>query len=272
MARLTDAGGNGVAEATITMNLSGGGTLSGTTFATTNAAGSATFDDLHVNSAGNYQLVAVNGSVSAVSNSFQVSPATASVTISVYEGDGQSALAGSPYGGPLKALVLDLFGNPLSGIAVTFAAPATGPSVTFAGSPTVHTDANGIAISPAMTANTATGSFAVTATAPNAPTPATFPLTNLQPAANQLKFLQHPTDTPAGVIVTPPVTGPIAGQLRQPGSHGERAGYSSGELARPAGKYVLGPGHRSDGCEWLGNVCEPKRRASRNVPASGARE
>jgi uncharacterized protein (TIGR03437 family) len=205
VARLTDAGGNGVSGVTITMSLSGGGVLSGTITATTNAAGDASFDNLRVNTSGAYQLAAANGSVSAVSNSFQVSPATASVTISVYDGDGQSALAGSPYGGPLKALVVDLFGNPLSGIAVTFAAPGTGPSVTFAGSATVNTDANGIATSPAMTANTVTGPFVVTARAPNAPAPANFPLANLQPTANQLKFLQHPTDTPAGVIVTPPV-------------------------------------------------------------------
>jgi uncharacterized protein (TIGR03437 family) len=205
VARLTDAGGNGVSGATITMSLSGGGVLGGTTTATTNAAGEATFDNLLVNTSGAYQLAAVNGSVSAVSNSFQVSPATASVTISVYDGDGQSALAGAPYAGPLKALVVDLFGNPLSGIAVTFAAPGTGPSVTFAGSATVNTDANGIATSPAMTANTVSGPFVVTARAPNAPAPANFPLANLQATANQLKFLQHPTDTPAGVIVTPPV-------------------------------------------------------------------
>ena len=204
--RLTDGGGNGVGGTAVTMSLSGGEALSGTVTATTNAAGEASFDDLRVNTAGAYQLAAVNGSISAISNSFQVSAATVSVTISVYEGDGQSAAAGSAYGGPLKARVTDLFGNPMPGIAVTFAAPGTGPSVTFAGPPTVTTDASGIAISPVMTANTITGAFAVTATAPNAPSPATFLLTNLQPAASALAFIQHPTDTPAGATITPPVT------------------------------------------------------------------
>ena len=203
--RFTDASGNAVAGATVTMSLPSGETLNGTTTATTNPAGQASFDDLRVSTAGTYQLAAVNGSISAISNSFQVSGAIVSVTISVYDGDGQSALPGAPYGGPLRAQVLDLFGNPMPGIAVTFAAPGTGPSVTFAGSPTVATDANGIAMSPAMTANAVTGPFAVTATAPNAPAPATFPLANLPPAANKLTFVQHPTDTPAGETVTPPV-------------------------------------------------------------------
>ncbi len=205
MVRLTDASGNGVAGAAVAMSLPSGETLHGTTTAITNAAGEASFDDLRVDTAGTHQLAAVNGNISGISNSFQVSGATVSVTISVYQGDGQSALAGSAYGGPLRARVVDLFGNHVPGIAVTFTPPSTGPGATFAGSRTVSTDANGLATSSMMTANTASGPFAVTATAPNAPSPATFPLTNLQPTADQLTFVQHPIDTAAGATVTPPV-------------------------------------------------------------------
>ncbi len=204
--RATDAASNPLSGVTITISVNGGtAALGGTLTANTNASGVATFDDLVLTTAGGYQLLAVSGNMSAVSNVFQVSSTASTAVISVFEGDGQSALAGSAYGGPLKAQVADLFGNPLPGVAVTFAAPSTGPSVTFAGSPIVTTDANGIATSPVMTANTVTGAFAVRATAPSAPAPATFPLANLPPAANQLTFVQHPTDTPAGVTVTPPV-------------------------------------------------------------------
>jgi adhesin/invasin len=204
--RLADAANNALSGMVVTMSLSGGVTLGGTVSATTNAAGEATFDDLHVNTTGAYQLTAVSGSRSAISDPFQVSPAQASHAISVYEGNGQIALTGSAFGAPLKARVQDLFGNPLPGIPVTFTAPSSGASLTFAGTTTVTTDAGGIAISPTMTANTIAGAYAATATTPNAPSPASFTLTNAQPSANKLAFLQHPSDTPAGAIITPPVT------------------------------------------------------------------
>ena len=204
--RATDASSNPVNGASITISVQGGtAALGGTLTASTNTSGVATFSDLSLTTAGSFQLLAVSGSTSAVSNVFQISSSASSVVFSVVGGGGQSAAVGSAYGGPLKAEVVDLLGNPLPGVEVTFAAPSTGPSVTFAGSPTVATDANGIATSPAMIANTITGAFAVTATAPNALSPATFPLANLPPGANQLTFVQHPTTTPAGQTVAPPV-------------------------------------------------------------------
>ncbi len=204
--RLTDAQNNGVSGAEITMRLPAGVTLGGTVQATTSAAGEATFDDLSVNTTGSYQLIAESGSTSAVSNPFQVTPALASLVISVYEGDRQTAITGTAYGAPLKAAVRDLYGNPMSGIPVTFTAPPSGASLSFAGTATVNTDLSGMATSPSMTANTTAGAVVVKADAPNAAGLAEFTLTNVLPSANKLAFQQQPTDTMAGATIAPPVT------------------------------------------------------------------
>ncbi len=204
---VTDAATNPVNGVTITIGVQGAtAPLAGTLTANTNASGVATFADLSITVAGSYQLVAVNGGMSAVSNQFQVSSSASSGAISVFEGDGQSAAVGAPYGGPLKAMVQDLYGNPLPGIAVTFAAPLSGASVTFAGPTTVNTGADGVAVSPAMTANSQTGAFQVTATTAVSTTPASFNLTNVTGSANTLAFTQQPSDTASGATMTPPVT------------------------------------------------------------------
>ncbi len=81
---------------------------------------------------------------------------------------------------PLTAKVTQS-GLPLSGVLVTFTAPAIGASVTFTGEAntvTSTTDANGDATATLMANGTTGGPYAVTATAPGASGMATFNLTN----------------------------------------------------------------------------------------------
>jgi hypothetical protein len=82
-----------------------------------------------------------------------------------------------PFPLPLTATVTDAGGNPLGGVSVTFAAPATGASGTFFGSATVTTNAQGVAAAPPFTANAVTGGYSVTATAGSLQ--AAFDLTNV---------------------------------------------------------------------------------------------
>ena len=90
-------------------------------------------------------------------------------------------------------------------VAVTFAAPASGPSATFGGAATVNTGSDGIATSPILTANATAGAFNVTATAAGASS-ATFALTNLAPVPKILTFVQQPpSSTAAGSAMTPPI-------------------------------------------------------------------
>jgi adhesin/invasin len=205
--KVVDSGNNPVSGATVTASLQGSSVpLNGTQMVTTDSTGQASFGDLSINTAGAYQLLAVAGSISQVSSLFTISANSASVLISVYDGDGQSAAVGSAYGKPLQALVQDLHQNVLAGVQVTFTPPPSGASITFSGAATVQTNSAGIAISPAMTANAQTGTFQVMTSASGTSSPALFTLTNVTGAANRLSFVQQPTDTVAGQDITPAVT------------------------------------------------------------------
>src|SRR5207245_5574042 len=84
-------------------------------------------------------------------------------------------------GAQLQATVKDAFNNPVSGVTVTFAAPGSGASGTFAGGVnTATTNALGVATAPVFTANgTVGGPYTVTASVSGVATPANFALTNL---------------------------------------------------------------------------------------------
>ena len=99
----------------------------------------------------------------------------------------QSATVNTAFGTPLQATVKDSFNNPVSGVTVTFRAPASAASGTFANgtdSITATTNATGVATSSTFTANTtAGGPYTVTASAAGVATATNFSLTNLAGAA-----------------------------------------------------------------------------------------
>jgi hypothetical protein len=97
-------------------------------------------------------------------------------------GDNQRAILGATFANPLAAYVFNANGHLVQGVSVTFTAPAGGASGTFPGgqeSVTVVTDANGLAMAPALTANTTAGSYIVTAQAAGLATVADYQLSNL---------------------------------------------------------------------------------------------
>ena len=201
--RLANTGGAPVTGASITLSLENSGIpLVGTLTRITDATGQAVFPDLSVTVTGTYHLTANALTASAVSNSFQITPAV-SVSITAISGTGQTTPINTAYTFPLKAAVRDTFGNVVPGLSVTFTAPASGPGVVFAGSTNVITDNTGVATSPSMAANPQPGSFQVTATAPGAISQTLFSLTNIAGSAGRLSFVQHPTDTQAGAVMTP---------------------------------------------------------------------
>ena len=107
---------------------------------------------------------------------------TANATqVAVSAGSGQSTTVGQVFANALAAKVTDASGNPVGGVQVTFTAPSSGSSGSFAGGTSIAvatTDTSGIATAPALTANDVAGSFTVSASASGA-TPASFQLTNL---------------------------------------------------------------------------------------------
>jgi adhesin/invasin len=206
---LTDAHMNPVSGTPITLTLQGGtATLNGTTTQNTASNGIATFHGLSVNTASTYTLQAASTGVTSISStSFTISPDSTSAAISVYDGDKQSATVSTAYAKPLKALVQDQYQNAFVNTPVSFNAPTSSASVTFSGSATVNTDSSGMATAPTMTANSQAGAFQVNATATSlTSSQAAFTLMNLAGAANHLSFVQQPTDTVAGQVITPPVT------------------------------------------------------------------
>ena len=117
-------------------------------------------------------LTATQALVTGTSASFVVSAGPAT-TLTATSGANQSATTGSAFTNKLVATATDSLGNPVSGVAVTFAAPTTGASATFAActsnpqttSCTQNTGANGQATSSTFTANATNGTYTITASA-----------------------------------------------------------------------------------------------------------
>jgi hypothetical protein len=95
-------------------------------------------------------------------------------------GTPQSAAVNATYTTPLAGTVT-MGGSPVGGAVVTFTAPPTGASGTFAGgtnTATVTASSAGVAAAPAFTANTTAGAYTVTATVAGVSGSASFSLTN----------------------------------------------------------------------------------------------
>jgi len=126
----------------------------------------------------NVAAVAVDasGQVSSQSSAVNLGTGCTGATVKASAGSGQSAVVGTAFTSALTTLVVDLTGAPVSGAAVTYAAPATGASAMLS-VPTAITNASGLATVTAI-ANSTAGAYNVTATATNGTSTATFALTN----------------------------------------------------------------------------------------------
>lgn len=123
-------------------------------------------------------------------------------SITATGGTPQSAAVTKPFGAALAATVRDAANNPVAGVTVTFTAPATGASGTFAGGlRTAISNASGVASSAVFTANGVIGTYAVTASVAGVATPASFALTNTVGSAASIAAT---SGTPQSVAVTKP--------------------------------------------------------------------
>jgi adhesin/invasin len=201
--KLVDSGNNPISGAVVTMAAQDGpGSLDGTITQTTDATGQATYNNLKITKTGTYTLEAATDGISKSSSPFAITAAQA-VTITTFDGNGQSAAVGTAHATPLKASVNDAFGNNVPGVEVTFSVVPGGAGATFNGPATVITDANGLATSPTLTASQQIGQVQVNATVSGAGTPAVFTLANVAGAASHLTFTVQPTNTLAHATITP---------------------------------------------------------------------
>jgi hypothetical protein len=114
-----------------------------------------------LSTAGTYNVVATSGTLTPVNFTETNNPAAAA-TLTATSGGGQSAAVSTAFALPLVATVTDSHSNPVSGVSVTFTAPASGASGTFATTPPATTDtevtgSNGQATSKTFTANATAG-------------------------------------------------------------------------------------------------------------------
>lgn len=133
---------------------------------------------------GSYTLTATVTGLTTAANFYLTNTVAPPGSITATNGSSQAALVNTAFPLLFSVKVIDIQGNPATGVTVTFSAPAAGASGTFlAETDTATTDANGVATSARFTANENSGSYNVTANVPGVETGASFSLTNLASAA-----------------------------------------------------------------------------------------
>jgi hypothetical protein len=176
VATVTDSHGNPVSGVSVTFTApaSGASGLFQTTppsitdTEVTDSSGQATSRKYGANqTAGSYNVVASSTGLTSV-NFAETNTAGAAGNLTATSGGGQSAAINTAFSLPLIATVTDGHGNPVSGVSVTFTAPASGASGTFATTPPAITDTevsgtNGQATSHIFTANSTAGGYNVVA-------------------------------------------------------------------------------------------------------------
>lgn len=150
--------------------------------ATTDENGIATSPSFEANgTVGTYTITATADGVQAPAIFALTNTTGAPASIVPASGTPQTTSIGAAFSAPLVAEVLDAGQNPVQGAVVTFTAPSSGSSGTFAGgviTETHTTDVHGLATSTTYTANLVSGADVVVATVVGATNPASFALTN----------------------------------------------------------------------------------------------
>ena len=208
-----DAGGNPIANGTATITIAigtnpGGGALSGT-IATTASGGVSVFPDLSINRTGTgYTLVASSaGLASATSTAFNITVgAAAKVGFTQQPGGGTG---GVTWATQPKVAIQDAFGNTITTsttsvtLAITTGTGASGAVATCTANPTPAV--SGIATFTGCKIDKAAAGYTLTASSAGLASGASNPFTVTVGPANKLGFVQQPSATVAGSVITPAV-------------------------------------------------------------------
>jgi len=219
-ATVKDASNSPMSGVTVTFTAPASGAsgtfAGGMNTATTNASGVATAAVFTANSTagGPYTVTATAPGVANQASFSLTNLVGAPASITATAGTPQSAVINQPFATQLQATVKDASNNLVSGVTVTFTAPTSGASGTFAGGMnTATTNAQGIATAPVFTANsTVGGPYTVTATVTGVTTPANFSLTNLAPPPLSVVHAAQNFSGSGSTSVTVPI-GTTAGNL-----------------------------------------------------------
>jgi adhesin/invasin len=196
----------------------GGGSVIPGAGATTNASGIATVTSWTLGTTAgtsNNTLRATVSGLPPVDFTASANPAAASV-LAKSQGDNQAATAGQAVAVPPRVLVTDQFGNPISGVAITFQVASGGGSIT-GGNAT--TNASGLASVGSWTLGNTAGTNTLTAAATGLTT-VTFTATGnpgnasamaLSGGNNQTGTVGADLATPLAVLVTDNLGNPVQG-------------------------------------------------------------
>ena len=181
-------------------------------------SGSGTFSAT-LKTAGSQTITAtdtVTTTITGISNAISVSTGTAA-SITATSGTPQSAAISTAFAAPLVATVKDSGGNPVQGVTVTFTAPGSGASGSFAGGVnTATTNASGVATSTVFTANATAGSYTVAATVGGVTTSASFALTN---TAGTAASITATSGTPQSAAISTAFAAPLVATVKDSGGN-----------------------------------------------------
>lgn len=128
---------------------------------------------------GTARIRATSGTLTTTTSGTLTVVAGAAATIAATAGTPQSAHVGTGFPTRFAARVRDAAGNPAKAVLVTWTAPDSGASGTFAaGGSAATTDSNGIATAGVFTANILAGTYTVRASLPSGMATAVYSLTN----------------------------------------------------------------------------------------------
>ncbi len=182
-----------------------GASLSGAS-AVTDASGRATFEALTITGpVGGYVLEFRAPSKGVAVSDTIVLEAGPAASMTLFAGDGQTATAGTAVETPPSVLVTDAYGNPVSGVEVTFVVAGGGGSIN--PETPVGTGTNGIAGVISWTLGTEAGENTLTASVGGlGGSPVTFTATGVSSAdAAVLVFSVEPSTVTAGRPIDPAV-------------------------------------------------------------------
>ena len=186
VATVDDVYGNPVPNVSVTFTAPSSGATglfsnSSTTISgTTNASGQVSEAFTANTHAGSYSITASTNGVSPNASFSLTNAVGAPESITATSGSGQSVTVTSALTSSLTATVDDQYGNPISGVSVTFTAPSSGAGGLFSNSTNLisgTTNASG-QVSETFTTNTHSGSYSITASTNGVLPNASFSLTN----------------------------------------------------------------------------------------------
>jgi hypothetical protein len=199
-----DGNGNPVAGATVVVASSGSGNTVTQPAGLTGAGGIATGSVASTVAESKTISATINGVAITQTAAVVVNPGAAH-TIASNGGNGQTATVATAVTIPPSVIVTDVNGNPVPGVAVTFA--VTGGAGTVNPTTPVTTNASGIAQVTSWTLGNTAGANTLGATATGLTgSPVTFTATGAPGAADHFAFTQEPTSAVAGAGIAPTVT------------------------------------------------------------------